>query len=758
VKGGLFARLLAAMCGVAAASTVLVLAFQERSLSGDLERAAQSRLERAATATERLIENHLETVAERYRAISGTPQFQATLEVGDAPTLGHYAGSLAQRHAAARIVFLQPGDGIVAGAGDDSLDALALAVTTQGLVAHGQAAYAVVSTSLGGSGRLVAIEAIGEATLALWSELCGVQVALAPPGTSTREGLERTVRRLDGLDLRVTASLRDEQEAIRHARVNLALGAALGLAAAFAVSLLFSRGLVRPIQEIQAAAARLGGGDLTTTVATNRRDEIGDVARAFEGMVRELNATIGHVSEAADRVDATALALSEGSRRFAAVTVEQRRAGEAAAKTAEEIEERVRSIASAAGESAKRLDGAVDGSTASFRELAECGDALRRNVSHLGLQADAIVGSVEQVARSAAQVAADTDALLPAAEATAERVEQIADSARAVSAHAEETTRLSRTVVEITEKGRRIARDAVHGMEATCSTIEESERLVLGLQKRGEEIGTILTVIEDVTAETALLALNAAIIASQAGEHGRAFGVVGDEMRALADRVHASTKEIDAVVRAVQAESASAAESILQGSTRAREGAQLIQQSEASLEQIARAARESGERMAESADATARQMEAAAAAAREMEAVRLGVDRIRLATREQADASGAVQRSGLQLQQAAQAVEDAAARQTEGTSRIGEIIELVQRAVREQTERLEQQVEASAQVAEVVRRSIEQTGSHEDSAAEIGAAAEGLGREAETLRRAARYFRTGPPSGAGSARPRVTPS
>jgi hypothetical protein len=70
VKGGLFARLLAAMCGVAAASTVLVLAFQERSLSGDLERAAQSRLERAATATERLIENHLETVAERYRAAS----------------------------------------------------------------------------------------------------------------------------------------------------------------------------------------------------------------------------------------------------------------------------------------------------------------------------------------------------------------------------------------------------------------------------------------------------------------------------------------------------------------------------------------------------------------------------------------------------------------------------------------------------------------------------------------------------------------
>lgn len=748
MKRGLFARLLAAMCGVAAASTVLMLAFQERSLSGDLERAAQSRLERAAAATERLIANHLDTVAERYRAISGTPQFQATLEVGDAPTLGHYAGSLLQRHGAARIAFLALGDGVVAGAGDETLDGIARGVSAAALVAHGETAYAVVSTSLGGAGRLVAVEPLGEETLALWSELCGAQVALAEPGASLRDGLERTVRSLGGLDLRVTATLRDEQAAIRHARLNLALGAALGLAAAFAVSLVFSRGLVRPIQEIQAAARRFGRGDLTATVSTHRRDEIGDVARAFEGMARELGATIGHVSEAADRVDATALALSAGSRRFAAVTAEQRRAGEEAARTAEEIEERVRSIASAARESAARLDDAVDGSTASFRELGECGAALRSHVSHLRLQADAIGGSVEQAARSAAQVAADTDALLPAAESMAERVEQIAVSARAVNAHAEETTRLSRSVIDISEKGQRIAREAVQGMQATCSSIEQSERLVLGLQKRGEEIGTILTVIEDVTAETALLALNAAIIASQAGEHGKAFGVVGDEMRALADRVHASTKEIDAVVRAVQAESASAAQSILEGSTRARAGAQLIQQSEASLEEIARAARESGERMAESAVVTGRQMEAAAAAAREMEAVRVGVGRIRAATRAQAEASAAVQHSGSELRHAAQAVEDAAARQTEGTARIGAMIEIVQRAVREQSARLEQQVEASAQVAEVVRRSIEHTRSHEDSAAQIGAAAEGLGSEAEALRQAVGYFRTAPAAGA----------
>ena len=742
MKGGLFGRLLAAMCGVAAASTGLVLLLQERSLSADLERAAELRLETAAAATERMLQNHLAMVAERYAGVSATPLFRATLEVDDAPTLAHYAGVLLQQYGAARVAFVRPGGRLLAAAGDEELDAGALAIEGRALLAQGGRAYAVVSTPLAEAGRLVATEPIGPGTLSLWSELCGARVFLARAGEDAGEELDRVVRAFGGLELRVSSSLRSEREAVAHARLNLALAAGLGLGAAFAVSLLFSRALVRPIQQVQAAARRLGGGDLTTTVDTRRRDEIGDVARAFEEMIRELRGTVGHVSEAADRVEATALAITEGSRRFASVTSEQRRGAEEAARTAEQIEERVRSIASSARESAQRLDGAVGGSTASFRELAGSGEVLQQNVTRLRFQADEIISSVAQMARSAGQVASDTETLLPAAESTAQRVGQMASAARAVNTHADETARLSSTVVEIAENGRRIARDAVEGMEATMQTIVESERLMLGLRKRGEEIGEILNVIDEVADQTALLALNATIIASQAGEHGKAFAIVGDEMRALAERVQESTKEIGAVVRSVQAESANAAESISRGSVRAREGALLIQESEGSLAEITRAARESGERMAESAHATAEQLEAATAVQEEMEAVREGVGRIRSATREQADASSAVQRSCAVLQDAAQGVEHAVVLQTQGTSRIGEIVEAVQRGVGELTGGLEQQVESSRQVAEVVRSSIQHTRSHEASAAEMTEAASGLERQAEALRRAVRRFRT----------------
>lgn len=742
MRGGLFGRLLAAMCGVAAASTGLVLALQERSLSADLERAAERRLETAAAATERMLQNHLTMVAERYASVSVTPLFRATLEVDDAPTLTHYADVLLQQYAAARIAFVRPGGRLLAAAGDESLDAGALAIEGRGLLARGAGAYAVVSTPLADAGRLVAVEPLGPATLALWSELCGARVFLARAGEEPGEELDRVVRDFDGVQLRVAASLRAEREAVANARLNLGLAAGLGLGAAFGVSLLFSRALVRPIREVQAAARRLGGGDLTTTVDTSRGDEIGDVARAFEEMTRDLRGTIGHVSEAADRVEATALAISEGSRRFASVSSEQRRGGEQAACTAEQIEQRVRSIAQSARESAQRLDDAVDGSTASFRELAGSGRVLTQNVTRLRGQADEIIASVGQVARSAGQVARDTEALLPAAESTAERVGQMAGAARAVNAHVEETARLSGSVVEIAEQGRRIARDAVAGMEATRQTIAESERLLLGLRSRGEQIGSILNVIDEVTDQTGLLALNAMIIAAQAGEHGKAFAIVGDEMRALAERVQKSTQEIGDVVRAVQSESAKAAESISRGSARAEEGALRVQESESALAEITRAARESGERMAESAQATAEQLEAATAVQQQMESVREGVGRIRSATREQADASDAVQRSCAVLQDAAQGVEDAVALQTQGTTRIGEIIEAVQRGVRELTGGLEQQVESSRQVAEVVRRSIAHTRSHETSAAEMGEAASGLERQAEALRRAVRRFRT----------------
>jgi methyl-accepting chemotaxis protein len=278
-------------------------------------------------------------------------------------------------------------------------------------------------------------------------------------------------------------------------------------------------------------------------------------------------------------------------------------------------------------------------------------------------------------------------------------------------------------------------------MGATLQATQESEQVVRNLRRQADEIGSILTVIDDVTAETSLLALNASIIASQAGEHGKAFEVVAGQMKALSDRVQASTQEISQVVRSVQGQAGEAAESSARGSASAQNGAELIRQVETALTNIARAAQESGHRMVESARSTAAQLATAEAVAKQMEAVREGVERIRTATNEQAEANIVVQQSSDVLNQSAAAVEGTVEAQTGGTSKIGESVEAIQRTVRDVTRGLQEQAAASRQVAEVVEHSRQYTRSHEDSAAAMQGAAGELARQAEALREAVRRFR-----------------
>ena len=180
----LFARLLYAMCGVATAALGLALFLQGRSLSEDLRTAAERRLDTAATAAQRLLDGHLVSLSERYRAISGTPQFRATLEIDDGPTLSHYAGTLLEQSGALRVAFLGADDAVVAGAGDASLDAQAFGVKERGLIAHEGKPFAVASTPIADAGRLVAIEPIQAGVIAGWAELCGAEVGFAPRGVA----------------------------------------------------------------------------------------------------------------------------------------------------------------------------------------------------------------------------------------------------------------------------------------------------------------------------------------------------------------------------------------------------------------------------------------------------------------------------------------------------------------------------------------------------------------------------------------------
>src|SRR5262245_46090075 len=215
MKLTLFRRLLATVCAVAAVSTGLTLLVQERTLSSDLRRAAVSRLDTSAAAAQGLVAAHLRTIAERYRTIAATPQFQATLELNDVPTLSHYAGTLAVREGAAQILFLDANDAVIASGGKAVPDDVLVGVRTSSLLAHEQKPYAVVSLALDSPlqtvGRMIAVEPVREDIVAEWSKLCGAAVSFVPAGGDAGTDPERRVLSLGSLEMHVASSLDSER-------------------------------------------------------------------------------------------------------------------------------------------------------------------------------------------------------------------------------------------------------------------------------------------------------------------------------------------------------------------------------------------------------------------------------------------------------------------------------------------------------------------------------------------------------------------
>jgi len=287
------ARLLVTLAGLAAFTSALVVGVQERTLSRDLENAAARRLDRAAHASEQLVHGHLAALDERYRAISGTPQFRANLEVEHPPTLAFYAQQLGEQQGATAIAFVDRSGHVIATSGDAALAERALGAHGGELIAASGVAQAAIAVPIrnGGEevGRLVAVEPIRATVLAHWSDLCGAEVSFETASGSQPQALVRQVRRFDGLELRVAASLDAERAALAHARANLLLAGGAAFGFALLASLFLARSWVRPILAIQHAALRLGGGDFDARLESQRSDEIGEVARAFDWMAQRLH-------------------------------------------------------------------------------------------------------------------------------------------------------------------------------------------------------------------------------------------------------------------------------------------------------------------------------------------------------------------------------------------------------------------------------------------------------------------------------------
>ena len=218
-----------------------------------------------------------------------------------------------------------------------------------------------------------------------------------------------------------------------------------------------------------------------------------------------------------------------------------------------------------------------------LKSLAGMRDGLRRMIADLKAQAESLASAAQQLLTSSGQMAEATASQSEAASATAAAVEEMTVSINHVSDSAREAHGVTERAGGLSQEGSRVLEDTVAEMQRISGTVGEAAQTIQAMGESSQKISGIVQVIKDVAEQTNLLALNAAIEAARAGEQGRGFAVVADEVRKLAERTAQATAEIGGMIDEVQSNARAAVGTMQQAVGRVADGVGLAQKASASM-------------------------------------------------------------------------------------------------------------------------------------------------------------------------------
>ncbi len=213
-------------------------------------------------------------------------------------------------------------------------------------------------------------------------------------------------------------------------------------------------------------------------------------------------------------------------------------------------------------------------------------EELRKLVATVNETALMVDTATKQTENTAAHLAIAADNQAKEINAATESIVSMAASIEEVSGNAERSSDVARHSVEVAHKGGEAVRRTIDGMNTIRETIQETSKRIKRLGESSQEIGNIIELINDIAEQTNILALNASIQASMAGEAGRGFAVVADEVQRLAERSTNATKQIEVLVRTIQADTNEAVVSMERSTTDVVGGALLAENAGAALDEI----------------------------------------------------------------------------------------------------------------------------------------------------------------------------